>query len=140
MLSEIHAVKVGVYTARHTPFRQGLESMPPRVQELLTRKNWEVALKVREGREVAWLLYHIRGQTVDQMHLVVLSDAGLNLGAFRGPLGALDRPGSAISPRPRNRRFRRLAGPPRLRDQAVSPAGRASGTEATSCRNGSQRA
>ena len=88
MLSEIRAVKVGVYTARHTPFRQ-YWGVPPRIQELLTRKNWEVALKIREGREVAWLLYRIHGQTVDQMHLVVLSDADLILVRFEGRLERL---------------------------------------------------
>ena len=79
---------MGVYTAHHTPFRQDWR-VPPRVQELLTRKDWEVAIKVREGREVAWLLYRIRGQTVDQMHLVVLSDADLILVRFEGRLERL---------------------------------------------------
>ena len=88
MLSEIRTVKVGVYTARHTPFRQGL-GMPPQIQELLAQKNWEVAIKVRQDGEVAWLLYRIRGQTIDQMHLIVLSDADLILVRFEGRLERL---------------------------------------------------
>ena len=85
MLNEIRAVKVGVYTARHTPSRQDW-GMPSQIQELLAHKNWEVALKVRQDGEVAWLLYRIRGQTVDQMHLVVLSDEDLILVRLEGRL------------------------------------------------------
>ena len=140
MLSEIHAVKVGVYTARHTPFRQDWR-VSPRVQELLTRKNWEVAIKVREGREVAWLLYHIRGQTVDQMHLVVLSDTDLILVRFEGRLERLiaralqyprdletSRLASWQGPlRLRDQPFRRLAGPVEPRPQVAGMAARGLG-------------
>ena len=85
MLSEIHAVKLGVYTTRralsgHDP------GMPPRIQELLSRKNWEIALKVRDGRETAWLLYHIGEQTVDRMQLIALNDEDLILVRFEGRL------------------------------------------------------
>ena len=84
MLSEIHAVKVGVYTAHHPPYRRDLE-----LQKLLGRKNWDAALTVREDGDVAWLTYRIRGETVDQMHLIVLSDKDLILVRFEGRLERL---------------------------------------------------
>ncbi|NKB67173.1 MAG: BamA/TamA family outer membrane protein [Candidatus Latescibacteria bacterium] len=91
MLSEIHAVKVGVYRAnRHASLKDvPTLRLPPQLQNLLADKDWELAIKARDGGEMVWLLYHIQGQTVDQVHLVALADEELVLVRFDGHLERL---------------------------------------------------
>lgn len=85
-LRDIRRVKVGVYEVDNLPPLRAL-AIPrlPRFQE----EGWEVAVKVREDDEVAWILYRERYGTVRDLYFVVLDDEDLVVLRFEGYLQAL---------------------------------------------------
>ena len=82
---------MGVYRANRRAPLQDVQAMrmPAQIQRLLADKDWEMAIKARDGQETVWLLYHIRDQTVDQVHLVALAEDELVLVRFDGRLERL---------------------------------------------------
>jgi hypothetical protein len=85
-LRGVSGVEIGVYDA-HVDSLTNLH-MPKRLQSLLD-DGWEIAVRVRDNHEAAWLLYRPDGERVKEVFVVVLDDDELVLVKARGHLERL---------------------------------------------------
>ena len=88
LLKEIDRVKVAIYETEQLPPLDDL-SPPRHIQQLLERRNWEMAVRIREENEMVWVLYSLAGLDVRDLYVVVLDADQLVLVHVEGRLEQL---------------------------------------------------
>ena len=74
-------------------------STPKQLKKLINEEGWEMAVRIHDEDEMLWLLYHIDGDTIKELFVVVLNEEELVLVKIRGKLErlvahALSEPGT----------------------------------------------
>ena len=97
-LRDVSRIEVAVYNAEEMPETMNV-STPKRLKKLINEEGWEMAVKIRDEDEMLWLLYHIDGDTIKELYVVVLNEEELVLVKIRGKLErlvahALSEPGT----------------------------------------------
>jgi len=87
-LRDLSRVQVAVYHTEELPVTKNVET-PRRLKKLIEEKGWEMAVKVRDEDEMLWVLYHIDGDTIKEMYVVVLNEEELVLVKIKGRLERL---------------------------------------------------
>ena len=87
-LEEIRSVKVAIYEAKNIPADVSLR-MPSKLQHLLEKNGWELAIKAKERDESVWILFRTKGDAIRDMYIVVLDEEELVLVRAGGRLDKL---------------------------------------------------
>lgn len=87
-LRDISRIELAVYNAEHMPPAQTV-TMPEKLQKMQESEGWELAVRVRDDDELAWVLYRLDDETVRELYVVVLSDDELVLVKAKGKLERL---------------------------------------------------
>ena len=85
-LYEVKRIRVGVYKTEVLPPLDDVDL--PRLRRF-REDGWEVAVKVRERDEMAWVLYRERHDTVRDLYVLVLSEDELVVARVQGHLNRL---------------------------------------------------
>jgi Domain of unknown function (DUF4252) len=86
-LHDVSRVQVAVYNVYSAGDVTSLDT-PKRLQELLD-DGWEMAVRVRDDDQVAWLLYRLDDKSVREMFVVVMDKDDLVLVKLKGHLEKL---------------------------------------------------
>jgi hypothetical protein len=87
-LNGVSRIELAVYNTVEMPSVKAV-TMPERLRELRESEDWELAVKVRNDRELVWIFYRIDGDTIRELYTVVLSDEELVLVKVQGNLKKL---------------------------------------------------
>lgn len=83
-LEDVDRVEVAVYEVHTDEFSSRIET-PSRIEEMVA-EGWELAARVREKKESAWILYKIDGDSVREVFIVSLDREELVLVKVKGRL------------------------------------------------------
>ena len=70
-LRDVSRIELAVYTVERIPAVKDV-SMPRRLQELEANEEWEMAVKIRDKNELAWILYRMDDGTIKELYVVIL--------------------------------------------------------------------
>lgn len=87
-LKEVKRAKVGVYEIYNAPDLNTVET-PRRLQDMLERDGWELAVRVREAETLVWVYYRAKNETVRDLFAVVFDDHELVIARVDGNLDRL---------------------------------------------------
>lgn len=87
-LRDLSRIELAIYETERKPSTMTV-SLPGKLQNLLEREEWELALKVSSDNELVWLLYRIDRNTIREAYLVVMNDDELIMVKTEGRLERL---------------------------------------------------
>jgi len=87
-LAHIQRLQVATYEVPGLDSLSGLR-FPKELERHLMKQGWQVAVKVREKNEMAWVLYRGRGRSVHSMYIIGLEPDELTLVRIDGRLEKL---------------------------------------------------
>jgi len=87
-LRDVSRIELAVYNTQDMP-PAGKVTMPERLQKMTDSEGWELAVKVRDDDELAWVLYRMDGEAVRELYVVVVSDDELVMVKAEGKLERL---------------------------------------------------
>ena len=84
-LKDVSRIELAVYNTQDMPPASTV-TMPDRLQKMTESEGWELAVKVRDDDELAWILYRLDDETVRELYVVVMSDEELVMVKAEGHL------------------------------------------------------
>jgi hypothetical protein len=87
-LRDVSRIELAVYEADRIPGTENV-SMPRRLRELEQNEDWEVAVKIRNRDERAWILYRLDGDQIKELYVVILDRDELVMVRAEGRLEGL---------------------------------------------------
>lgn len=87
-LRDVSKIQLAVYNADSMPPSFEV-SMPDRLKKMQSSDGWEMAVKIRDGDELVWVLYRIDDETIKELYVVVLNDKELVMVRAEGRLEKL---------------------------------------------------
>lgn len=87
-LRDVSRIELAVYNTEDMPPANTV-TMPERLQKMTESEGWEMAVKVRDDDELAWILYRLDDETVRELYVVVMSDEELVMVKAEGHLERL---------------------------------------------------
>lgn len=87
-LRDVSRIELAVYNTEDMPPATSVE-MPKRLQKMQESEGWELAVRVRDDHDLAWILYRIDNDTVKELYVVVVSEKELVMVKAEGRLERL---------------------------------------------------
>jgi hypothetical protein len=87
-LRDVSRIEMAVYEADRMPGTDDV-SMPTRLQELVQKDDWELAVRIRDKNERAWILYRIDDDRIKELYVVILNADELVMVRAEGRLEGL---------------------------------------------------
>jgi hypothetical protein len=87
-LGDVSRIELAVYDAERIPSAMDV-SMPHRLQELEANEDWEMAVRIRDKDELAWILYRVEDENVKELYVVILNQDELVMVRAEGNLERL---------------------------------------------------
>jgi hypothetical protein len=87
-LQDVSRIELAVYNTEDMPPANTV-SMPRRLKKMTESEGWELAVKVRDDDELAWVLYRLDDDAVRELYVVVVSDDELVMVKAEGRLERL---------------------------------------------------
>ena len=87
-LKEVKRAKVGVYEIYNAPDLRTVQT-PYRLQDMLERDGWDLAVRVREAETLVWVFYRAEHDTVRDLFAVVFEGDELVIARVDGNLDRL---------------------------------------------------
>jgi len=87
-LQDVSRLELAVYNTEDMP-PAGTVSMPERLQKMQESEGWELAVRMRDDDEVAWILYRLDDESIKELYVVILSNDELVLVKAEGRLERL---------------------------------------------------
>jgi hypothetical protein len=70
-LRDVSRIEMAVYATDYVPAAREV-SMPHRLRELEANDDWEMAVKIRDRNQLAWILYRIEDDRIKELYVVML--------------------------------------------------------------------
>jgi hypothetical protein len=87
-LRDVSRIELAVYNTKHMPPAKTV-IMPERLQKMTDSEGWELAVKVRNDDELAWVLYRLEDETIKELYVVVVTEDELVMVKAEGKLERL---------------------------------------------------
>jgi hypothetical protein len=87
-LSDVSRIELAVYNTEDMPPAKSVQ-MPERLRLMQESEGWELAVRMRDDDELAWVLYRTDGDEVKELYVVVVSDDELVMVKAEGRLERL---------------------------------------------------
>jgi hypothetical protein len=87
-LGDVSRIELAVYDADRIPSAIDV-STPRRLQELEANEDWEMAVRIRNEDELAWILYRMDDEIVKELYVVILDKDELVMVRAEGNLERL---------------------------------------------------
>ncbi len=87
-LSDVSKIELAVYQTNRMPSAMDV-SMPHRLQELEANEDWEMAVRIRDKNELAWILYRMDDENIKELYVVILNQNELVMVRAEGNLERL---------------------------------------------------
>ena len=87
-LRDVSRIELAVYNTENMPPANAV-TMPERLKKMTESEGWELAVKVRDQDELAWVLYRLDDDTIRELYVVVVSDEELIMVKAEGRLERL---------------------------------------------------
>ena len=87
-LSDVSRIELAVYAADRIPSAMDV-TMPHRLKELEANEDWEMAVRIRDKDELAWILYRTDDEDIKELYVVILDQNELVMVRAEGNLERL---------------------------------------------------
>lgn len=87
-LRDVSRIELAVYNTEHMPPASSV-STPERLAKMTESEGWELAVKVRDENELAWILYRLHEDVIKELYVVVVTDEELVMIKAEGKLERL---------------------------------------------------
>ena len=87
-LKDVSRIEMAVYDADRVPAAANV-TMPHRLEELMQDEDWEMAVRIRNKDELAWILYRVDEERIKELYVVMLNRDELVMVRAEGRLEGL---------------------------------------------------
>jgi hypothetical protein len=87
-LRDVSRIELAVYNTEDMPPANQV-TMPERLKKMTEGEGWEVAVKVRNDDELAWVLYRVEDESIEELYVVVVTEDELVMVKAEGKLERL---------------------------------------------------